>query len=140
RHKDPALSPLLQGFAQLDSTTRSLTRWNSAGALGQRRTLRRLRRISQRLNVVAWSEVLGLLDRLRCLSLDRGLLEEMFLVTLREPALRNLEVAPLHWEASLELPVSLPIPRSHFEDILRNLLRNAIEAQARAGITPISVG
>src|SRR5690606_7455297 len=49
-------------------------------------------------------------------------------------------VAPLEIQAEVELPVSLALPRSHFEDILRNVLRNAVQAQAAQDDGPIRVG
>lgn len=140
RHKDPALSVLLRGFGALERISRALARWDRLGRSARRRTLKRLRRVAQQLNVDAYGEVLGLMERLRSLSLDRQLLEQLYRDTLDEPALRDLPSEPLTLDAQVEFPLHLALPRSHFEDILRNVLRNAVQAQARDGLAPIRVG
>jgi signal transduction histidine kinase len=77
--------------------------------------------------------VRALLDRLRVLRIDRALLEGVFHRTRREPAFSGVKFAPLTLDDTA-LPCGVAMPRHAFEDVVANLIRNAIQASTRQNL------
>lgn len=141
RHRDPPLSALLSGFALLERHGRDLDRVVTRGR-APRRLCRALDRAARRLNIEGHAATIALLDRLRVLTVDAPLLRAVFDRTAREPAFATLRLAPLDLDvAPGALPTRVAMPRAAFEDVVQNLVRNAIQASARAdGEGPIAIG
>lgn len=142
RRKDPALSALLRGFRTLRRAAPLLDRADRLGAGGRARLLRALQQATQLLNVEGYEAVRALLDRLRMLAVDEPLLRAVFERTRREPALAGAPLAPLDLELRAPLPCRVAAPRHAFDDILTNLVRNAIQSSVRhhRGDEPIHIG
>lgn len=132
--RDPALSALLRGFTVMRKVGGVLNRVDGLGPRARARLLRQLQLAARLLNTEGYEAVRSLLDRLRVLDVDAELLTSIFARTLREPALAAAmgRVQPLVLSAPV-LPVHVLMPRRAFEDILQNLLRNAIESSLREG-------
>lgn len=138
--RDPALSALLRGFRILETCASGLDRYARLGR-GRRRRLRRtLERATQLLNVDGYEAVRALLDRLRVLRIDHALLEGIYDRTRREPAFARTHFAPLDVDGAEHLPSAVAMPRHAFEDIVANLIRNAIQSSVRHGDGPVHIG
>jgi signal transduction histidine kinase len=132
RRADAALSALLLGFDELQNAAPLMDKAARLGPSGQRRLLRALRRAARLLNVEGYEAVRALLDRLRVLNVDRALVQAVFDRTRGEPGLQGVAVAPLALDAEEgSLPVVIAAPRHAFDDILTNLLRNALQSSQR---------
>ncbi|MBU0552969.1 tetratricopeptide repeat protein, partial [Myxococcota bacterium] len=138
KRKDPALSALLSGFRRLHAARRRLAQAHRLSPGGRRRLTRQLRGAAEALNVRGYEAVQALLDQLRVLRIDAPLLRAIFAQTIQEPAFATQPIAPLALD--LEAPCALIISREAFSEILQNLLRNALEASAAAGLRPLEVG
>jgi len=130
RRKDPALSALFKGFRVLSAAKRDLERVMQLTPPGRRRLLARLQRATRLLNSDGYEAVRGLLDRLRVLQIDAPLLTGIYERTRNEPGLREVRLRPLALDLAVEQPCGVCIPRSTFEDILGNLIRNAVQSSA----------
>ena len=131
--KDPALSALLGGFRVLERSAALLDRADSLGARGHGRLLRALRQATQMLNVEGYEAVRALLDQLRMLDVDADLLRTVCTRVQREPAFSAVTFAELALSLEAPLPCRVAAPRHAFEDMLGNLIRNAIQSTMRHG-------
>ncbi|MCA9541359.1 MAG: hypothetical protein KC620_20805, partial [Myxococcales bacterium] len=131
--RDAGLSALLRGFRLLEGLARPLDRV-AVGARPGGRLRRGLRTATRLLNQEGYGAIRALLDRLRVLEVDAALLRAVFERTAREPQLATLDLAPLAVEAAEgTLPFRVAIPRAAFEDIVGNLMRNALQSTQRHG-------
>jgi tetratricopeptide (TPR) repeat protein len=131
--RDTAISALLQGFSLLQKAAPALDRYARLSRGGRRRLQRRLEHATRLLNVEGYEAVRALLDRLRVLRIDRALLEGVFHRTRREPAFSGVKFAPLTLDDTA-LPCGVAMPRHAFEDVVANLIRNAIQASTRQNL------
>ncbi len=131
--KDPALSALLGGFRVLEQSAPLLDRADSLSARGRGRLLRALRQATQLLNVDGYEAVRALLDQLRMLDVDADLLRTVYTRVQREPAFSGVRFADLALSLDAPLPCRVAAPRHAFEDMLGNLVRNAIQSSVRHG-------
>ncbi len=132
-HRDAAFRPLLRGFSVLQKIAPGLRR---AGLSGRpsRRVRAGLRRAVRLLTQEAARGIRRHLSHLRHFRVDEAILEEVFARTSAEPALLMVRVGPLEIDdAAGVLPCRIAMPRRAFEDVLTNLMRNAIDASAQSG-------
>jgi hypothetical protein len=140
RHKDAALGALHQGFQVLRHCRGALARVDLLTPR-QRRTLQAdIKTAADLLNARAYEGVRALLDELRVLKVDAPMLQAIFTRTCREPALQGTRVEPLQLDLGADLPVGIAIPQAALQDILINLMRNAIQASIKAGLRPVTIG
>jgi len=130
--RDAAISALLKGFQQLEQAAPALDHYARLGRGGRRRLQRRLERATRLLNVEGYEAVRALLDQLRILHIDAALLEGVLQRTRREPAFAGVAFASVRLEDADALPCAVAMPRHAFEDVVANLIRNAIQATLRA--------
>ena len=140
RRNDPALSAILRGFELLERASPQLDRAEFLTDAHRERLLKTLREATRLLNVEGYEAVRSLLDRLRILQVDRELLEGIFSRIRREPALSSHKVAPPVMSLEVEMPCGVLIPRPALEDILGNLVRNAILSAVNHGEEEAVVG
>lgn len=140
QRRDAALSALLNGFNLLKKADPLMYRAEILTPPERARLLKMLKQAARLLNVEGYEAVRSLLDRLRVLAVDRELLEGTFRNVRREPAFGGVEIAPLEFDADLELPVGVPVPRQAFEDIITNLLRNALDSSRQHTEGEIRIG
>ncbi len=131
RRRDPALSALLKGFRALERVAPLLDRADALGRRGQAQLIAALQEASQLLNVEGYEAVRALLDDLRMLEVDEALLRNFYDRTRHEPAFDGLTTAELELDCAIPLPCRVAIPRHAFEDVVINLLRNALQSSAR---------
>ncbi|MGD8861801.1 MAG: tetratricopeptide repeat protein [Myxococcales bacterium] len=136
RRKDPAISALLEGFAMLDGVSGKLQRVASLGRGGRARLLERVVEAAELLNEQGYQELQALLEEIRSLHVDAGLLQAVHARIAAEPALAGRRELPLRIDPASELPCVAWIPRQAFEEILGNLIRNALQAALREGASP----
>ncbi len=140
RRRDPVVAPLLGGFRQLRRIAPGLERLDQLSPGARAALLRSLRSASHLLNTEAYQAVLGLLDRLRAVEVDEELLRGIFERCRREPAFSEARVAPPEISIRGEGPCGVTVPRAALEDILSNLVRNALQSslendrEARIGL------
>jgi tetratricopeptide (TPR) repeat protein len=141
RHRDPALSALLLGFARLQAVERDLARVSTLSPRAIRRLTERLTQAAHLLNVEGYEAVRSLLDALRVLRVDATLLAAMFERARREPALAEVALAPPDIRVGEVPELAVALPRAALEDILVNLVRNAIQSTLRHGPAgPVRIG
>ncbi len=138
--KDAAVAPLLAGFALLERSAPALARYDGLADGARAALLKDLKTASRLLNVEAHEAVRALLDRLRNLVVDEDLLGGIFERCRREPAFAQAEFGPLRIDIGATCPVGITIPRGAFEDVLVNLVRNAIQSSLETGARPVVVG
>lgn len=138
--RDPALSALLRGFRILETCGSALDRYARLGS-GRRKRLRKtLQRATQLLNVEGYEAVRSLLDQLRVLRIDLPLLQAIYERTRHEPAFARTRFAELAVEGADLLPCAVAMPRHAFEDVVANLVRNAIQSSVRHAEGPVHIG
>lgn len=132
QRRDPALSALLRGFRAVSRVSTALARVDALSPRARGRVARQLKLAAHLLNSEGYEAVRALLEGLRVLVVDEALLRGLFERTLREPGLAvdAARVAPLVFEGDA-LPLAIVIPRRAFEDVLQNLLRNALQSSLR---------
>ncbi|MFN3202772.1 MAG: tetratricopeptide repeat protein [Bradymonadia bacterium] len=133
RRRDPAFKALLTGFEQLSRVSADLVRVEALAPKRRDDVIRQLNRAVPQLNEIGYGEIRRLLDQLKVLTVDEGLLEDIFERTVREPGFSEAVVGPLHLDVHAPLPIGVCIPRGPFEDILANLIRNALQSGMRHG-------
>jgi signal transduction histidine kinase len=114
---------------------------NGASALSQsrkKRVLLSLRKVVHNLNVVGSKELKKLLDRLRVLEVDEALLNSIWERICTEPSFASVDLGPLQTRMDTD-SCPLLIPRQALEDILGNLIRNAIQSSVEDGALPIAI-
>ena len=129
--RDDAVGALLDGFAVLDSVDKELGKVAKLSARRRRALLSRLGEASELLNGRGADGVRALLDRVRTLEVDAALLREIHDRIGAEPVLAERALSPLSLEGEAALPCRVRLPRQVFEDVLANLMRNALQAMAR---------
>lgn len=147
RRRDPAFSALIAGFEALARIAPDLDRIEGLSNRRRGAVQRTLERAAHQLNEEGYGAIQALLDQLRVLEISRDLLMGLFDRTVREPAFQAATIAPLHLDIEPELPLSISIPRQPFEDILTNLIRNALQSGLRhgqgvdpgEGLTPVAL-
>lgn len=140
KRNDPALSAILKGFALLERAAPRLDRAEFLTKAQKDKLLKTLREATRLLNVQGYEAVRSLLDRLRILKVDHELLEGIFSRIRREPALTATKVAPPMIGLHVDEPCGVLVPRPALEDILGNLVRNAILSAASHGAKEAVVG
>ncbi len=140
RRKDPALGALLRGFRVLSRSSALLERADSLGPRGRRRLLRALEQATRLLNVEGYEAVRALLDQLRMLDVDEALLRTVYGRVVHEPAFAAGDFAELELELEVPLPCRVAVPRHAFEDVLGNLVRNAVQSSVRHGEGAVHIG
>jgi len=132
RRRDAAISAILRGFSELERTLPQLARLDRLRPGPRRRLLGHLQRAARLLNSEGYEAVRDLLDSLRMLRVDAALLLAVVERARREPGLRDVQVLPVAIEAVVALPVWVLVPRAALEDILINVVRNALQASRLA--------
>lgn len=141
KHRDPALSALLRGFARLQTVERDLARVERLSPRAARRLADRLNQAAHLLNVEGYEAIRVLLDGLRVLRVDATLLAALFERARREPALASVALAAPDIRIGDAPELAVAIPRAALEDIVVNLVRNAIQSTLRHGPPgPIRIG
>lgn len=140
RHKDPALTTLHRGFDRLEHAKASLQRANRLGPRARARLLHDLREAFELLNVRGYEAVRALLDQLRMLDVDLQMLEALGERVRSEPGFQGQNIAPLLIHIDTELPHRVFVARRDFEDIIANLLRNALQSSLAEPETPTQIG
>jgi tetratricopeptide (TPR) repeat protein len=135
RRRDPAVAPLFRGLALLAPLLPKLARGRAT-----RLRARRLRAAADLLNSRGHAAIEQLLAGVRILPVDARLLRDIFERTRGEPALAGVNVGPVELDIRVDLPCAVVIPRPAFEDVMTNLLRNAIQASARHERGEVVVG
>jgi Flp pilus assembly protein TadD len=133
RRKDPAVAPLLRGIRILARAGGKLVRYPALGDGDRAALLRELKIAAHLLNTTGYEAVRGLLDRLRALQIDAELLRSVFERCTREPSFSGVAFAPLELEVRLDEPAGIHVPRAAFEDVMANLVRNAIQSSLKYG-------
>ncbi|MDD9941009.1 MAG: tetratricopeptide repeat protein [Myxococcales bacterium] len=129
--RDPVTRVLIRGMRVLSRLRTRLDRLDKLRPAARRRVLERLRRANTLLNEQGYSELRSLLDHIRVYTIDEPELLAIFDRVRREPAVAALNVAPLAIDADGQLPCTVDVPQAAFEDILANLIRNAVQSEAR---------
>jgi Flp pilus assembly protein TadD len=131
--RDPAMAPLLRGIRILDRAGAKLVRYAHLKD-GDRAVLyRRLKVAAHLLNTTGYEAVRDLLDRLRVLVVDEELLRAIFRRCSREPSFSAVRFAPLEIEFNVAGRAGIHVPRAAFEDIMANLVRNAVQSSLEYG-------
>jgi Flp pilus assembly protein TadD len=133
KRKDPAIAPLLRGIALLEQAAPGLAKLPSLSGGGRAALLRKLKTASRLLNTEAYEAVRALLDRLRILEVDHELMLSIYDRCCGEPTFVGMTLAPLHLDFDLDVRSGITVPRAAFEDILANLIRNAIQSSLEHG-------
>jgi len=131
--KDAAIAPLLRGFRLLGRSAPGLRRLPSLSAGARAALLRDLETASRLLNTEAYEAVRALLDRLRILEVDEGLLLAIYDRCCGEPTFVGVTLGRLQLDVGRIGRSGITVPRAAFEDILANLIRNAIQSSLEHG-------
>ncbi len=139
RRRDPATASLLKGMQIITANGEKLARWDALSS-GEKDSLRRdLKAASVLLNIEGYEAVRALLDNLRSLTVDESLIRDIYERCRLEPSFAGTTFAPLRLEMDAPSAVRIAVPRAAFEDILTNLIRNAIQSSLLYGDTPDEV-
>ncbi len=126
--KDAAMSPIIRGVNLLKKIAPDLGRLKGL-SLGDRDQLKKNLEIASRLlNTEGYEAVRSLLDELRLLSVDADLLKTVYDRVVREPSFSETRFKPLGLNMGEHSSYAVMIPKSSFEDIMTNIIRNAIQS------------
>ncbi len=138
--KDPAISILKKGLKTLKETIPLLKKEKGSLGEGQRaHLLKRLNKVNRQLNVQGYDAVCDLLNKLELLKIEKSLFFSIWDRICKEPKFSKIPFAPLKTSFSLDFPLSVSIPKQAFEDILANLVRNAIQSSVEDGVSPVVI-
>jgi tetratricopeptide (TPR) repeat protein len=140
KRKDPALSVLFRGFGMLEKIAVPLDRLEELKEKDRKKVLKIVSRVSDMLNVEGYQAVQKLLDQIRSLDVDMDMLKSIAEKVSREASFATLDVAPVLIESQVQLPFSVLIAYQAFEDIMANLIRNALQSSSMSNASPIEVG
>lgn len=140
RHRDTAMKAILEGFALLEKATSRLERVGFMRPTERKRLAKTLKEAAQRLNVDGYEAVRTLLDRLRLLQVDGPLLEGIYLRICKEPKLAGLRLESPLLDIGTAEKVTVLVPLNAFEDVLGNLVRNALTSTCEAGLESRQIG
>ena len=140
RHKDRAMQAILEGFALLEKASGRLERVEFMRPGEKKQLVKTLKEAAQRLNVDGYEAVRTLLDSLRLLQVDGTLLESIHQRICREPRLAGLGLEDPVLDIGAAAPVAILVPLSAFEDVLGNLIRNALVSTCEAGLESRRIG
>ncbi|MBN2527914.1 MAG: tetratricopeptide repeat protein [Deltaproteobacteria bacterium] len=130
KRKDAVTSPLLKGMELVRRNRMKLTRYTQLNYPSKASLKREMKHASALLNIEGYEAVRDLLNQLRTLEVNESLLRGVYEQCKMEPAFAGVSFAPL--EISLENPdngsINVAVPRAAFEDIVTNLIRNAIQS------------
>lgn len=140
RHRDTAMMAILEGFALLGKAAGKLERVEFMRPAEKRKLARTLKEAAQRLNVEGYEAVRTLLDRLRLLQVDGTLLKKIYTRICKEPKLAGLGLEGPILDFGTPGPITILVPRSAFEDVLGNLIRNAVVTTCEAGLDSRRIG
>ncbi len=138
--RDPAFGALLQGFERLERCASDLLKVEFLPPQRRSRLATRLGEAARMLNVEGYEALRNLLDRFRTTRVDRNILVEAFNRVVAEPDLSARGAVELQYGEEGELPCGIPVPASAVDDILANLIRNAVQAMLRSNASPAVVG
>jgi signal transduction histidine kinase len=141
--RDPALGPLLEGFARLARVRGALRAVEQLGPRARQRLLATLERAGLALHERGYAGLRDTLDRIRFFRVDAGGLRAVFERTRGEPAFAQAEVAELALAPDAALPCTVGMPAHAFEEVMTNLMRNALAATLEGGGgagRPVQVG
>ncbi len=139
RRREPAIALLYRGFGVLKDLLGPLQDLSRLNRRGRGKLLERLKQAYHLLNVEGYEAVQQMLGQIRVLRVDEGLVRGVIVRVLREPALADVDVAPLDI-GGRGLPCGVLISQRAFEDIFTNLLRNAVQSSRSAGLSPVESG
>ncbi len=140
RHRDAAMKAILEGFSILEKAAGELERVEFMKPARKKRLVKSLKEAAQRLNVEGYEAVRTLLDRLRLLRVDGHMLEKIHQRICKEPKLAGLGLQGPTVDVDSPGPVAILVPRNAFEDVLGNLIRNAIVSTFDAGLESHRIG
>lgn len=132
RHRDPVFGPLIGAFDRLEGLKSQLT-----GGHG-RRLASDLRAISYAINTEGSQALARLVRRLCLLPIDRAALEAAWTAASGEPAFRGKTLPAFTVALDGEPPI-VRMFRKDLDDILLNVVRNALEASIAAGTGRVGV-
>ena len=130
KRKDAVTSPLLRGMQLIQRNRARLTRYTQLSHASRAALRRDLKTASALLNIEGYEAVRDLLNQLRTLTVNDALLRSVYEQCIMEPAFAGVDFAPL--QMAMNVPensvVNVAVPRAAFEDIVTNLIRNAIQS------------
>jgi tetratricopeptide (TPR) repeat protein len=138
--KDETLRTVLNGFANLRKIARNLDRVDLLSDFQRQRLVKALKEASRDINETGYRAIMDLLERLRVLAVDKAFLGSILRRIRREPKLAQVPVAEPVWALACSVPTGVSIPRPALEEILGNLIRNAILASLESNTEPIQIG
>lgn len=137
--RDPALGAMLRGFGILGRLGPRLAGLEGLGPRQRMRVLRDLQRASDLLNRQGFEALQGLFERLRSVTVDEALLQAVFARVRREPAFAGAAIGEPAVEVQGPGGIGVVIPRRAWEDILGNLVRNALQASLEVDGIPVAI-
>lgn len=132
-HRDATLGPLLAGMRRLRRLAPAVVRADHMGPGRRRRLGRRLLAIHRQVNEQGYHALQAMLLSIRSLDVTEALLRRIHERVRSEPALAGVAIAPLSIRSEDgALPCHLELPQAAFEDVMANLLRNALQASLQS--------
>jgi hypothetical protein len=132
RHRDPVFGPLIAAFDRLERLKSELNEGHG------RRLAADLREISLVINGTGARALGRLVRRLCLLPVDRDLIGAAWAATVAEPAFRGKNVPAFSVDAAGDVPI-VRMFRKDLDDILLNVLRNALQASLDAGAERVGI-
>ena len=132
-YRDATLGPLLAGMLRLSSLCSKVAAADTMRPKQRQRLGKRLLAIHRQVNEDGYQALQQLLVSIRSLIVTDQLLHRIHDRVRNEPALAGQAIAPLqvHSEDGA-LPCHLEMPQAAFEDVMANLIRNALQASLQA--------
>lgn len=130
KRKDAATSPLIKGMTLIRKNRNRLQRYATLSYASKIALKRDLKTASSLLNIEGYEAVRDLLNKLRTLSVNADLLNSIYEQCKMEPAFSGVAFAPVQLTMDLDGndTVNVALPRAAFEDIVTNLIRNAVQS------------
>ncbi len=130
KRKDAVTSPLLRGMKLIQRNRSRLLRYGQLSSASKTALKKDLKAASSLLNIEGYEAVRDLLNQLRTLAVNEALLRSVYEQCIMEPAFAGVPFAPLRMtlEIAENSAVNVALPRAAFEDIVTNLIRNAIQS------------
>ncbi len=138
---DPVLDPLSHGFQQLSSLTHLLKKLKQDPQHHSSvKISKMLDNISLLINKKGYDALKQTINSLLRMELTSEMILSVYHRVIQEPAFKKIKFHPVFFRSDVSGHVYIQIPQFYLEDILINLIRNAVQSAIAFDMIPVAIG
>ncbi|MDJ0764024.1 MAG: tetratricopeptide repeat protein [Myxococcota bacterium] len=134
KHRDPAVSALMRGFILLENASSSLDNYGSLKSGARQKLRATLKAAALLLNETGYNQISELLDGIRTFTVHKKDISEIAERIQAEPGFAGKALLRVSVTSDGNDPINISLPRQVFEDIMANLIRNALQSSKECAV------